>query len=266
MTLPLGSCAARRVGSTPTTRTMAPQAQACGAMFSFWKVSERSAVTALDGHGAHFLRRDMEALAVSGPVPGGGPDEPGAGEGHGGGEHPLLTPGYRPGQFVHGTMGHKAEGGIQNGLAAADLQHRAEGIAVLAAEQLHHGHRRVVLVRLQKAAVDEHREGGLVPRGVLLQGFEEIEQGHRNAVNVEGEHQQHLAARLQFGAQLQMVGGADGAALRGQGAAPGEELGIAPGVGLGRPGAAVQDQQLCHFATSSHTTPSSSEGVQNTIS
>ena len=164
---------------------------------------------------------------------------------------PELPPADRPGHPAAGPVHQKPEGGAQDGLPAGDFQHRPEGVAVAAAEQVHHLHRQVILLRLQKAAVHRHRHHRPGGRGIGFQLLQKPHQGHRQAVGVEGEHQHQVGSLFQLLAQGGEGGGGQHLPVSG-GAAPavGQHLGINLGVGPGGPGAGVEDQHPLHDSTS----------------
>ena len=150
-------------------------------------------------------------------------------------------------QAAEGPPRQKPEGGIQDGLAAGNLQRRGEGVAVPAAEQADHLHRDVVLEGLQKAAVDHHRHRRTAAGRTGFQLLEQAQQGHRQAVGVEGKDQ-HQGVRLPDGlADGGMAAGpdflAEGGTLPGVGQHPGVDSGVGPGAG-------VEDQQAFHASTS----------------
>lgn len=72
-------------------------------------------------------------------------------------------------------------------------------MVILSTEQAHHLHGHFVLLRLQKAAVDEYGHGGLVLRRGCFQRFEKVQQSDGEPVRIQGEHKQHVGSPGELG-------------------------------------------------------------------
>ena len=210
------------------------------------------------GPSAHLFRRTAVGGAHLPPVACGGPHKGAGGQGHGDRQLGGPSGGDGPGQRPDVPPDQEGERGAQDGLPAADFEACAEGIAVLQAEEAHHVHRDIVLVWLQKAAVDQYADARPVLRPGPLQELQKAQERGGKAVGIEGEDQQQVGAVRRRRRQLGVI-------LCSQGRIAGlpfpaglKQLGIAPGIGAGGAGAAVYDQKLHHRATSSPTAASSS--------
>lgn len=132
-----------------------------------------------DLHGLPLPAGGAEALAVPKPVLGGGGQKHLAGQRHGGVQRTVAAAFDRPGQAADLAPHERTEGGVENGFAAADHQHRSERIAVPLAEKPQHADGDLVLLILQKAAVYQHRQGRPVVERMFLQIFQKVQQADR---------------------------------------------------------------------------------------
>lgn len=217
--------------------------------FYGWK-----SLASLDLHGPHLSGGDVVFRAVIGPVPAGGPDEHPPVQRHPHRQHLAPSRPHTSGQAAQAPPHQKGKRRIQDRLSRADLQRHPPGKSISFAEKAHHFYRRPGLLRLQKAAVHQYVDPGAGRSPPYCEFLQGPHQHRRYAVCVQGEHQQQIRTLL-WGERSTPQ---RGILVRRLSPTRKKLFDIPPGVGTGRPGTPIDDQELSHARTSSLMAPASS--------
>lgn len=123
----------------------------------------------LNLHGLHLLLGCSETLAVPSPVVRGSPEKQAFAQRHGGTYRTVTPASDRFRQLLDRSDRYITERGAKNRFSTSQCQYRTYLITVLPAEETQHLQSNIVLLMLQKTAVNQDRQigfrfGGLASR------------------------------------------------------------------------------------------------------
>lgn len=217
--------------------------------FYGWK-----SLASLDLHGPHLSGGDVVFRAVIGPVPAGGPDEHPPVQRHPHRQHLAPSRPHTSGQAAQAPPHQKGKRRIQDRLSRADLQRHPPGKSISFAEKAHHFYRRPVCSGSRKP---QFTSTWILGRAVPLHTASSF----RVLISTAGMPSAYRGNTSSRSVQSSGESGSTpqrGILVRRLSPTRKKLFDIPPGVGTGRPGTPIDDQELSHARTSSLMAPASS--------